>query len=330
MDWDMRPDRIRSGELKPAIYELCACGLSSDTVHDVIIDERIALVQPHPDASLFLCPLRAQPQPSLDEAWFYADCIAFEHDIPALVIPTRGQLSRFNHRYYHNGRTRPRRVEIVSFDPARPTLHYVEKPVHPRAAIRHNLLGQILDVLTLTREMRHGPMTYVLFRTYMKRDREYIPYSSLYRGASIEMGLYAAALRQSDFLAEFLGYYRVIESVSGDNGKGWIRGAIAELAQHEWRTIHLMHQDDPGGKPKDIMTIQRRRAIARLRELHARLGGDAAVAKYLYETNRCGIAHGKRDVIMGDITAPYFEVARDALLVKLLARMAIDRKVAHV
>src|SRR5712692_6822010 len=89
----------RSRGVKLAKYVLCPFGLASDTVGDITVDASIALVQSRPDWNICLCPLIAKPQPTESVASYYADCIAYEHDIPVIVLPTRRDLERFGYRY---------------------------------------------------------------------------------------------------------------------------------------------------------------------------------------------------------------------------------------
>lgn len=320
------PARVLSGELRLAKYQICPFGLASDTVGDVIIDRRIALIQPHPQSILYLCPLSPHPQPTQTEAWFYCDCIAYEHDMPAMVLPTAGELSRFKHRYLHSGPTKPRTETIEHLGDGEADYTFTRRALPPQVVSRTFLLQQLASILEETRELRHGPLTYVLFRTHRRQRRTHLAYSETYGSVAKELHLFSAALRQADFLAEFLGYYRVIESVSQSSGEKWIAAALQRLSAHKWPRIALGHAEDFKAQPRNVIGWYRRRAALRLRELRGRLGGEEKVAQYLYSVNRCGIAHGRRDIVRGEITAEYFDLARDTVILKLLARMAIDEK----
>ena len=112
----LRPARVVSGEIRLAKHVLCAFGLGSDTVGDVTLDGRVALIQPHPESDLYLCPLTPHPHPSELEAWFYCDCIAYEHDIPVIVYPKPSDFDRFKYRYIYSGPSKPQEVEVMHFD----------------------------------------------------------------------------------------------------------------------------------------------------------------------------------------------------------------------
>jgi hypothetical protein len=82
---------------------------------------------------------------------------------------------------------------------------------------------------------------------------------------------------------------------------------------------------DSSETPRNLLAIWKRRAVLRMAWLLRRHGSWDSVAVRLYNTNRCGIAHGTT-VIRADITLSYFQLVRDAYVAKLLARLAIDEK----
>jgi len=321
------PDRVRSGEIQLARYTIHACGMAPDTVGNVIVDRRIALVQPHPESTLYLCPLRENRQPTSAEAWFYSDCIAYEHEVPALVMPTGSEVSAFRHRYLHNGPSKPQECEVLHLgNGPTSTEKLVRRPIPARRLTQAFLMDQLLSILEETREIRHGPLTFVLFRTHRRRRRVHLNYSAIYGSVAKEISLYGAALRQADFLSEYLGYYRVIESATSSNGRHWISGAIGRLHDHRFGRVLIGHEEDLDSPPKNAFGLYRRRAAGRLRQLRRTRSTDEDLARYLYEVNRCGIAHGRDSIVRGEIVPSYFEVGRDAVVLKLLARMAIDEK----
>jgi len=301
------------------------CWRRDYSVGDVIIDRRIALIQPHPESRLYLCPIRPHPQPTTAEAWFYNDCIAYEHEIPAIVDPTEEQLADFKHRYLHNGPSEPQKFNITTLGSDVKTEKFIRHPIPPETLSQTFLVNQLLLIFEETRELRHGPLTFVLFRTHRYRRRVYLDYSALYGSVSKEISLYSAALRQADFLSEYLGYYRVIESVTVSNGKKWIIDALDRFKTHRFGKILMGHQYDDHYRPKDILREYRKRANARLLELQ-RTMRNKDIAKYFFNVNRCGIAHGRDRVLKSDIVPSYFDIARDSVILKLLARMAIDEK----
>lgn len=318
------PPRVLSGEIKLAKYVLCPFGLASDTVGDITLDNKIVLIQPHPQNLLYLCPLTPNPQPTEPLAWYYADCIAYEHDIPVIVHPTRGDFNRFRYRYLHSGATQSQEITIVHNDSGKTTKH-ISRPWQPGEVPKSFYANQLCQILEEIRELRHGPLTYVLFRHADTSGRLDLPYLTEYGPVAQELHLYATALRQADTLGEFLCYYRVIESATASNGKVWIAGALHRLQTHNFGFIPIAHEEDHD--PRNMLMIYRYRALRRLATLVKKHGTPSKIATHLYNVERCGIAHGK-DIIRADISPSYFEMVRDTYLMKLLARLAIDEGVA--
>jgi hypothetical protein len=314
--------RRRSGGIKLAKYVLCPFGLASDTVGDITLDGTIALIQPHPYGEICLCPLTGKPQPTESVAWYYADCIAYEHDIPVIVLPTGGDFHRFGYRYAHGGPIGPQERFVFHGDSGR-TTKYTVPAVSVERVVKQFYGVQLCSILAEIRELRQGPLTFVCFRHGSAGGKLDLPYSVKYASAAQEVHLYAVALRQADALGEFLCYYRVIESATRSNGKVWVAAALDRLRSHDFGRIPIAHQQDPS--PRNLLAIWRRRVLRRVSTLLREHGSPSEIAKYLYHTNRCGIAHGSH-IIRANITPSYFEVVRDAYLLKLLARLAIDEK----
>jgi hypothetical protein len=307
-----------------AKYELCAFGLASDSIHDIVLDDSVALIQSHPEARIYLCPLTGKPQPTESDAWYYADCIAYEHDIPAIILPTRGDIDRFRYRYAHSGRTTPEIVPVSNLDNDR-TTWYTRRGLSAKQAVKEFYFDSLCSILENVRELRQGPLTYVHFRYENWDGRFNLAYKSKYSTVAQEIHLYSVALRQADSLGEFLCYYRVIECASRSNGKNWIASSLDKVSTHDFGRITIEH--DLAHKPRNLLTIWQSKARQRLLVLRQRLGSYIEIARYLYKTNRCGIAHGGK-IVRADITPSYFEVVRDTYVLKLLARLAIDRKLS--
>ncbi len=176
--------------------------------------------------------------------------------------------------------------------------------------------------------IRLDPLGYVNFR-WPGFDREVdIPYTRKYSRVAKELSLYSTAVRQLDPLSEFPCYYRVIESVSGTNGKEWISKNLHRLENYNFG--FLEYGTDARAGPQiqrtNFFSIYRRRALARLRDLNSKLGGRSA-AEYFYHENRCGIAHGKSDVKEYDFKYNIEELSKDVYVLKLLSRIAIEDKI---
>jgi hypothetical protein len=266
------------------------------------------------------------PQPTYFEALFYADCISYEHDLPSMVYPSKGEVASFLYRYAYSGPTKPQEISILKEETGTIT-KMIRKPFDPREVARNSYIDQVIAILELTRELRHGPMTFILFRTYDNEGATDLPYSARYGSLSKELGLYASALKQPDALSEYLFYYRIIESVSQSNGKQWIEDNLGRISTSKFGRVAIAHEmDEYSAKPKNLLSIYRRRALIRYQKLLRRLGTNKAISRYLYEVNRCGIAHGKGSVLKSQLLPSYFEVGKDSTILKMLTRIAIDER----
>lgn len=313
----------RARGFKLAKYELRPFGLASDSVGDIIVDHTIALVQSHTHASIFLCPLTGKPQPKESVAWYYADCIAYEHDIPVIVLSTRGDFERFGYRYAHSGRTTAEVHHVVNMNSGR-TIRRTLPGLSAKRAVKESYCESLCTILESVREIKQGPLTFVYFRHESRDGTLDLAYTARYSTVAQEIHLYSVALRQADSLGEFLCYYRVIESATHSNGKTWIASSLDALPVRDFGHIAIAHEWVR--RPRNLLSIWRSRALRRLSVLRERFGSPTEIAGYLYRTNRCGIAHGK-DIVRADITPSYFEVVRDTYVLKLLARLlAIDQK----
>ena len=318
-------------KIKRAKYMICNTGIASHTVGSVTIDGKIALIADYLQCAFYLCPVVPHSQPTYQKAWFFSDCISYEHDIPAIVYPSATELREFKYRFIHYGPTKPQKIEAVTIGKDRSdkeeVKNYKSRPLGSEFMTTTFYLPKLREILTDTRDLRHGPLTYVLFRYFPSEDHIDLPFTKRYGQVSQEVHLYAAALRQADPLSEFLHYYRVIESSVGTNHKKWIKNSLLKISKHQYGQLLIGHEDilHPTEKPKDIMKVCRRRALLRLKTLANRVGNPSDIADYLYTTNRCGIAHGRK-ILRSDLTPTYFETVKDTYILKLLARIAIDEK----
>jgi hypothetical protein len=319
--------------LKLAKHIICACGLASDTVGNVTIDGKVALIQPHPESILYLCPIKPNPHPSYQEACFFSDCIAYEHDIPAIVCPTSGEIRKFKHRFIHYGDTKPQEMQVVSIgqhaaDKEEVTIHTV-RPVGSELMTKTFYMPTLINILEEIRVLRHGPFTSILFKYYKNHCHIDLPFKKKYGQMAKEIHLYATALKQAETLSEYLSYYRVIESVAGKRHKRWIETSLSKISRHYYGEFPMTYTSPitgPCKRPKNLLTVYRRRALLRLKNLFAQFGSPSKVGEYLYNVNRCGIAHGQK-ILRSDLTPSYFDVIKDTYIMKLLARIAIDENI---
>lgn len=274
-------------------------GLPSACVGLVTIDGKYSLVQVHPPGTgLAIEPLLGVKQPIFEEVVFYANCLTYEHDIPTFIWPVEKN-----------------RIPIKPIDKKE------EKYSH-KEYFRD--LGVVYEGLMY---IKFG-LALVYFRWPGFEKEVNLEYSKKYLSIAKDISLYASAIRQIDPFSEFLNYYRVIESISSDNGKRWITKSLPRI-----RTYNFGFLEFTSGTPnlnryrrrRNVFSIYRKRALSRLQQLKSKLKLDnRAIARYLYNENRCGIAHGKAGVKLYDFGYGLETIVRDNYILKLLARIAIE------
>ena len=273
-------------------------GIRTDIYGPFTVDRKFWLVWLDPTYTFALAHKKKSYPASLGEAVFYANCLSFEHELPTSVRQRRG---------------------------AR-----LDKPV-ARGRNRHlnesyyQAIGTAYESIN---DLRLGPLTTVTFQYQSIESTIDLPYTAKYARVSQELALYATALRQVDPLSEFLCYYRIIESVAGDNHKQWVERNLPRLSSYDFGFLRVFTDlVQPWERKRNLFTIYKRRAIARLHQLaQVRNRTDSQIAKYLYSENRCGIAHGKRDLKIFDFASTVEQISLDVYPMKLLARMAIEEK----
>ena len=270
-------------------------GLASSSIGRVTVDGKYAVIQVHPTYSIVVVPPAGLAHPTFEEIVFYANCLAYEHCLPVFIRQVRPQ-----------AQVRP--VEKGPSD-------YIDRAYYDSVGVACEAINAI----------RLGPLGYVHFRWPGFRKEVDLAYSQRYSGVAKELSLYGQALRQLDPLSEFLCYYRVLESVSGDNGKEWVRTNLPRLGSFGFGFLHF-GSDVPAPwqtRRTNLFSVYRRRALARLRKLTSRLQG-VDVPQYFYHENRCGIAHGTSTIREYDFSYTIEEMSRDVYVLRLLSRIAIE------
>jgi hypothetical protein len=275
-------------------------GLASGSVGSVTVDAKYAVIQVHPTYSLAIAPPAGSAHPAFEEIVFYANCVAYEHDLPVFIWPVKAQAL----------------VRPVEKGPS----DYMSRSYYESVGVACEAINAI----------RLGPLGYVYFRWPGFLADVDIPYSHRYSGVARELSLYGQALRQLDPLSEFLCYYRVIESAAGNSGKRWIGSNLQRLKNFDFGFLHF-GSDEIEAKQKrrtNLFSVYRRRALARLRKLHGILGGRD-IADYLYHECRCGIAHGRTGIKEYDFSYTIEEISSDLYVPKLLSRIVIEDNSCH-
>jgi hypothetical protein len=319
---------LRRLEVRESPYSIDIIGLASDSVGDVTIDQHTVLIQHHPYSTIFLQSKRKAEVLTFEMAWFYADCLSYDHECPSIVYASPGEQIDPKYRYVHPAISKPEECSVIVVDD-NPNSHRSEKlvgrPTDSQRLVRQTFMDYLSTSYQMARESRHGFLTYVRFRQSEDLNTMDLAYSKWLAHIRTPIGYYSAALKQTDFLGEFLNYYRVVEYFAKGNGKSWVAMNLPRIREHDFGTIQLFHDMAQNGNPKNIFAVYRRRALLRLTHLLSKCGSYDAVATHMYNTNRCGIAHGKFDGLLNQTTKTYFDIGKDAVIMKLLARMAIDQ-----
>ena len=289
---------ILSGYCKKAQYFIEMVGMASDSVGQVTIDNKFALIQLHASSAAAIVPPIGADHPTFDEVVFYMNCLAYEHDIPAFIWPARGKA--------------------------------LIKPLEKgkRDYIRNSYYDALHTAYEAINSFKLGPLGYVYFRWPGEYKPNNLPYAIKYSGVSKELSLYSTAVRQLDPLSEFLDYYRIIESVSGNNHKNWISSNLSSIEKYCFGFLEyeVVGEERIGNRRRqNLFSIYKRRALSRLKVLSVKLS-EKSIVEYFYNENRCGIAHGKTDIKTYDFGYNIQEISQDVYVLKLLSRMAIEDK----
>jgi hypothetical protein len=79
------------GYSKKAEYFIELVGLAIDSIGQVIIDNKYALIQLQADDATAIVPPIGSIHPSFDEVLFYTNYLAYTHDIPAFMWSAKGK-----------------------------------------------------------------------------------------------------------------------------------------------------------------------------------------------------------------------------------------------
>jgi hypothetical protein len=290
---------------KDVHYFIDMVGMASDCVGSVTIDNKYALIQVHPTYSIAVVPPIGTNHPTFEEVVFYTNCLTYEHDLPAFISPA----------------VRKRKALVQPIEKGQ--TRYISNSYF-------DSIGMACEAIN---SIRLGPLGYVWFK-WPGFDKEVdLPYSKKYLGVTKEISLYSAAIRQLDPLSEFLNYYRVIESVSGSDGKSWISKNLPKLKSYDFGFLEF-GTDAPFARARkrrriNVFSVYRRRALARLKKLKDNLP-RRDITEYFYNENRCGIAHGRSNVKIYDFKYNVENISKDCYILKLLSRIAIADKIKDV
>ncbi len=319
-------DVLRQRRIKTAKYLIDISGVASDSIGDILIDDIIILEQYHPNSTLFLHNKRNTKDITYSDACFYANILSYKTDCPNVVWPLGTELRKIKYRYVHSGRKKDEKYTIHKLGEKNKVDKKeigILKKKDPYKVFQSNFYKQQVESIINTRESRHGPNTYVIADEFNWDKRNNFDFTKEYGGIKSAISLYANALKQIDFQSEYLNYYRIIEYFSQSNGKKCLENNIERIYSFNAQKINIFHNDTLKEEPIDLFKYYKRIGIKRLDLLIKEKGSIQQVVKYLYNTNRCGIAHGK-DILDTSIDEKYFNIFNDTILLKLISRILID------
>jgi hypothetical protein len=136
--------------------------------------------------------------------------------------------------------------------------------------------------------------------------------------------MYAMAARQADLLAEYLCLYRVLEGADGTNGTTFSTNELPALLGRDFGVLCVISDWWHEGEQlwTNVFELYKHRARLELGRLNA--AGIADIPAYLYRI-RNSLAHGKTGILAGGHGPAFEAVARALPIVKLLARVAVER-----
>lgn len=244
-----------------------------------------------------LPPTETDPRPTLAEALWLADCIAFDHDAPVGVRPWRGRTD-------------------VSL-PVMPVLRPPGLSIDDLAQWAADDLDQAHDAAA---ELRFGASYAV---RYGVAGGPSVDFSRRFAGRETAVSMYAMAARQADVMAEYLLLYRLLEAGDKGNGTRFIKEHLADIATADYGVLKVMPMFDENNWV-NAFEVYRARGAAELAVL-ARRGSEspADVSAYLYGL-RNSLAHGRRNARTMDLAESMASVSRALPIVKLLARLVVE------
>jgi len=288
-------------------YFVEICGLDTQFIGtDFTIDKKYELGGSGYDC---ITISSAKHKPSFDQVNFYANCLSYEHDLPAIIIPVIGKRKCLTFPIAENHRISKKRINDAYYDD----------------------INMIYNALF---DMKYGNSARISFKQLKlantsginKQKQIDISYTTEYRDVQNEINLYSSALRQINPLSEFLDYYRVIESVSCSNGVCWIEKHLDKIKDYNFGYVAILTEPLINPKIQNIFFLYKKRALSRLNYYYKQKKTTCDIANYFYKEIRCGIAHGRKDVKIFDFKTDLQTIVQDNYIIKLLARMAIEEK----
>jgi hypothetical protein len=254
--------------------------------------------------TLGILPLNGRPLATVDDARWLADALAFDHDAPVGISPAMSG-------------------ELPDATPRDPDASPPAQPIHP-------LEGSLTLWYWQALNQAYGAAAELRFNgSYVIRydEREESPstdFSARFEGREELVSLYAMATRQPDLLAEYLCLYRVLEAADRQNGKAFSASMLGLLQSKDFGDLRVIGDDGHYESAPNVFQTLKERATMELDRLATDGVGSGDVPEHLYRI-RNSLAHGKHEVLTARHADRFVSAARALPIVKLLARIAVDR-----
>lgn len=134
---------------------------------------------------------------------------------------------------------------------------------------------------------------------------------------------YQQALFSIEPAGQILNYWRVLEATSRSATQR--RSLLSDLATAKLQPVKAVNRLNVNDKPINLISRYNRFIAPHIRKLIATHGSPEGVMDFLYHHRRNPSAHGERNVLRVAGTTTLSEIYCDAMLLKLLARLSIQR-----
>lgn len=316
-------------------YNLC-----TECLGGILIDGEYWLEGFEASGNFYLISDKPNYNVPYELAVFYSDCLSFEHEIPTLAKPKKDFLHKKDIPWNIKPKGRGDLVDLF--------IDHIDVGIEEGVVVNDGLWQSVIfkydwifDWLECNTEEYNG------------FDIVRVNYYDRFNPVKQGIHLYNAALKQIDIMSKYLCYYRVIEFITGDNGKEWIENILNNTNMEYSGKIWIEEPNFVRGKKApledniipnelssfidknklfneekkiNILEIMRANSLYRFEELRSRLSTQE-IAERLYNDNRCGIAHGRDNIRRHDLGDDFLDVLNDLKLIKYLARMAIDERI---
>lgn len=318
-------------QIKKSIRVECF-NLCTECLSGILIDEKYWLEGSEASGNFYILANDSDVIVPYNLGVFYSDCLAFEHEMPTVAYP--------NNNFSNE--------DIL----------WPLKP-NKRKDLKELFFNAITDGIQAGNDVSNGIWLDILFKYDVLENKTEnfngfeivkVDFSNRFSQVEKAIHLYNTALKQADILSKYLCYYRVIENITGNNGKAWIENILTNQDFDYLENI-LIEYPSFINKRKDffnkiidsqkilpyidlnklflknkinLIELLKSNALFWFNEL-LKVMSISDIAIRLYNDNRCGIAHGG-SIRQHDLGNDFIDILNDLKLLRYLSRIAIEKK----